>query len=484
MMSARPAHAARATLSLALLIVTALPATALDFTFKAAGNYSNTATNKVFIDAAVQVFHNDGPFTLSWDLVGDSKGTYAIGFDPGFTGDFAFDIQNAGFGYQAGSLELYLGKLPLHDEVDSPYSLFLRGDNPSAMTGGFRYESGNFSFTNRWVGLDLNTTTNLYRENPASNIYRDRGGVLRSYAYRFGNLRLGFQDATLFTDAYFSVDVFALPAISYFVQYVLFNNYRPGARSGNMNTLMGFFGDYQGEGWKVYGQILVDDFNVNQIINPTSSWQNPDKIAWSLGGKINTPMGHFSLHTAGATRYTFESWADEYYSYTLHPSSAVVSSESSLVLVPIEDQMLGYIHGENNIAFLAVWNTMLGITSMEAAVEYVLSGQKAPTNPWHNGEDFIALGTQFLNDPVLESKITLALRANRQFGSFSLFAQGSLGYVANRSNPLYPGITPGHDPVTYPQDNQPNLEPLYSPTTGDSGFLFELRLGGSWKLNL
>ncbi|MBM7560252.1 hypothetical protein JOC61_002064 [Marinitoga litoralis] len=49
------------------------------------------------------------------------------------------------------------------------------------------------------------------------------------------------------------------------------------------------------------GQILVDDINVNRILAP-NSFQNLDKIAWSLGGSLNTKFGKFGLYNVGATK--------------------------------------------------------------------------------------------------------------------------------------------------------------------------------------
>lgn len=455
------------------------PATALDFKVSAAGRYSTETANAATVEGVFGIEHREGPFSMSWDLVADNLGTYPEPFLADFFGDFSVDIRNAGIGYTAGPLELYMGKLPLKDEIDSPYSLFLSGVAPSVITAGFEYRAGAFSFTDRWVGLDRTTEPGLYNTT-ASGIYADRGMVMKTYSLELGRLRFGYQDATLFTGSYFDFDVFANPAPSFFLQYVLSASGRPGSRSGDQNSIMGLFGSYRGDGWKAWAQLLVDDFNTNRILKP-GSYQNPDKLAWNLGGSLDLPLGVLGLHTAGATKYTFESVRDRFYSYTLHPGSAVIS-DGQTVAVPLADQMLGYVNGENNVAFMATWSAPLAGFDVETGLEFVVSGAKSPANPWHNGEDWASLGTQLLNDPVLEYRTLLDLRLSRSFGDLAVALQLSGGYLANRLNPRYPGSDP-----SFPVDTEtttPSMEPVFFPVSGDSGFVFEISLGGTWKLRL
>jgi hypothetical protein len=470
------AFVSRALLVGALCIVTLSPLAALDFSISGSGNYSTEAANRLYADGAFLFSHSAGPFSMSWELDVDNKGTYPAPFLANFFGAFSFDIQKAGFTYQTGPFNFFLGKLPLQDDIESPYSLFLSGTSPSVMTGGFRYESGRFSFSDRWVGLDLNTQSGLYNTPSTTGIYADRGVVLKTYSYRIGYLRLGFQDATVFNTSYFDIDVFANPVPSFFVQYVLSAAGRPNSRSGNQNSVMGFFADYRGEGWSAYAQLLVDDFNMNRFISLIMpvEYQNPDKIAWSLGGKVKLRLGTLGIYTAGSTKYTFESVREEYYSYTLHPASAILSNGVT-VAIPLEDQMLGYVYGENNVAFMAVWSAPVAGMDLQTGLEFVVSGSKSPANPWHNGENWASLGTQLLNDPVLEYKTLLNVRLSRRFGHFTAFAQATVGYIANRLNPKYPGDS-GFAVI----DN--NYEPVFYPTAGDSSLVAEISLGGTWVL--
>lgn len=462
----------RRLVALALSLMAALPAFSVDFTFSGKATVTSELAKTFHVEGSAAISHREGPFSLTWELMTENRGIYPAPFMGSFFGDFTVDTLNAGVAYNAGPLEFYLGKLPLRDEVDSPYSLFINGLSPSVVTGGYSFDSKTFSFSNRWIGLDRNVLPGLYRST-AAGIYAERGAVVKDYVLKFGNFRFGYQDALLFTGNYFDIDYFANPAPSFFVQYVLLAAGRPNSRTGNQNSLMGFFGDYAGEGWKAYAQILVDDFNMNRFLNP-SDYQNPDKIAWAFGGSLDLPLGTLGLHTAGATKYTFESGGSSlYYSYTLHAGSAIYS-DGTLVSVPLEDQMLGYVHGENNIAAMAVWSADLAGTSVQVGLEGVATGSQSPTNPWHGAGNWTpSLGsTQLLNDASIELKLLLDLRLSRKIGDFTVFLQGKGGYIANRLTPDYSAHLIG---ATY-------LEPVYK-ATGSSGPAGELSLGCSWKVS-
>ncbi len=457
------------------ILATAAPQ---DLSMHLAGNYSTETPNPLFADGSLGISYHNGPFGLTWDITADNRGTY-VPIASSVSNPFSLDIRNAGFTYDAGSLSLFLGKLPVKDEIESPYSLFLSGASPSLMTGGFRYHSGVFSFSDRWIGLNRNIRSGLYQTS-IQNIYRDRGAVLKSYTFDAGPVRIGYQDATIFPGSYFDVDIFANPVQSTLVQAVLTAAGQPSSRSGNYNSLMGFFGEYRGEGWNMFGQLMIDDFNLNRFLNP-GSYQNPDKLAWSLGCNVALDRGKLGIYTAGATRYTFESTSWEFYSYTLYPGSAIISGGEPIA-IPLQDQMLGYINGENNLAFMATWSMPIKQMNLETGLECVLSGSKSPTNPWHNGEAWASLGTQLLNDPVLNIKLLFNARISRTWGDMTLLVRTTGGYVFNRLNPVYPG-DPG-SPFTVITDDggKEMLEPVFVPTAGDSGFVVEVSVGGIWNI--
>jgi len=456
---------------------------AIDFSFRGVGFFSNQSPNSFFVEGAAAFSHKEGPITISGEFLAESRGTYPEPFLADFFGPFAVEIVNAGIEYNQGKLEFYLGKLPLEDEIESPYSLFLNGLSPSVMTGGFRYLSGDFYFSNRWIGLNRNIDSNLY-QTTGTVIYEDRGAVLKSYSLDLGRVKLGYQDATIFRGSYFDVDVFAIPMVpSALIQAVLTASGRPSSRFGNQNSVMGFFGEYEADTWKLYAQLLVDDINMNRFLNP-GAYQNPDKIAWAVGSIIELPLGSLSLHTAGATKYTFESAREEFYSYTLYPGSAVLS-DGKIVSIPLQDQMLGYLHGENNIALMATWQASVWSLDLQTGLEFTLSGAKSPTNPWHNGESWSTLGgTQLLNDAVLQKQILLDLRGSKSWGGLTLFVATKLGYEFDKLNPVYPGdpAYPVYPIITETYGDM--REPLYIPKAGDSGPVVELSLGGIWSFGL
>jgi len=218
--------------------------------------------------------------------------------------------------------------------------------------------------------------------------------------------------------------------------------------------------------------VLIDDLNMNRFLNP-SSYQNPDKIAWSLGSRIDLFQGKLGFYFAGATRYTFESVSEEFYSYTLHAGSAIHSG-GEVFPVSVEDQMLGYVHGENNVAFKANWSGVIAQLQTKMGMECVVSGSKAPTNPWHNGEPWAELGTQLLNDPVLEVKLLFDLALSHSWKDVTIFAATKCGYIFNELNAVYPGDS-GY-PVQVYSDGL-LMEPIYVPKAGDSRPVAELTVG-------
>jgi len=186
---------------------------------------------------------------------------------------------------------------------------------------------------------------------------------------------------------------------------------------------------------------------------------------------MESPLGTFGLYQAGATKYTFQSAQKEYYSYTMYPGSTVLwkNTESPIA---IEDTMLGYLHGENNIALLGTWMRGFGEVDCAASLELTLSGSKSPANPWNEHDTLVdaGYGTRLLDDPVLEKKIVLGLEAGVPMGRFYLGAAGKLGYVANRLAAVATAIS---DEGT----GLGNAQPIFVPSS-ESAFLGEFTLYG------
>lgn len=461
-----------AVASLLALLLAARGMSAAEFFLRGAGLGSTEKASFSSIDLSGGIVHESGELRIGWELGMDTDGTYPAPFLGDFFGDFSVDIREAGLSYGTGALSLGIGRLAIKDVVDSPYSLFASGAGLTAMTAFLVYDNAHIFFSNRWIGLNRNLKDGLFASTDPE-IYDDRGATIKTYAVRFGRLRLGFQDAAVFTGDYFDIDFFANIAPSFFVQYVAKAPGRPWTRTGDQNAIMGLFADYAGDDWYAYAQLLVDDINLNRILNPEGS-QNPDKIAFSLGGHLESPAGRFGLYAAAATKYVFESIGGRYYSYTYYPGSAV--EYRGTVAVPLEEMMIGYRNGENNLALRGEWSRGEGAETLSAFAEFVLSGSKSPANPWHEYGNWREEGggLRFLDDRVLEKRISIGAAGRARLGDFLFEARGALGWVGNRLALEATATSPNGDG---------NAEPIWRPSD-ESGPLIELSVGCRWAVGL
>lgn len=466
-----------ATLATLMLLIPH-PLRALDIYTFAALTASTETASPLYVDVRAGLEHQAGDFRIAWELGFDSAGKYQAPFFGNYFGDVSVEIRQAGFSYSQGGFTFGMGQTPLKDVIESPYSLFQNSLGLPALGAEINYEADGFFYRDRWIVLNRNLETTLFTtetENEVaggSSIYDDRGAVLKTYGIKTGNFRFGYQDTVIFTGDFFDIDYFANPIPTIFVQQIAKSPGRPWSRKeGDQNAVMGFFADYFDGTRYAYAQILVDDINMNRFINPSGT-QNPDKIAWSLGGRMESPAGTFGIYHAGATKYTFSSAREKYYSYTMYPGSVVLwnGTESP---IQIERNMLGYLHGENNIALLGTWKRGFGDYDLAASLEMSLSGSKSPANPWHEYDSLeeAGEGTKLLDDPVLEKKIVLGFEAGRPFGSFYLGIAAKLGFVGNRLKAA--------DVAASSLDG--NAEPLFSPS-GESGFIGEFSVFGRFAV--
>ncbi len=442
--------------------------------------------NPLYPTVSAGLFHESGGLSVIWDLRFVSDGVYGafMGNAHGL-GDVNIRIEQGGFAYSGGELSVSVGKLPVLDSVDSPYSLFLSGLGKSKLGLSFAWGRGAFFFSDRWVALNYDSNQTMYGDSGSPPAWPDRSLVLKSYGLRVGAFRFGFQDSTVMTNAgepeergpLFDLEYFLNPAPSFFIQYIGIRQDGPDEkRSLNDNSLMGFFGEYEGTDWTARAQVLVDDFNLNRFIAP-DDYQNPDKLAWMLGGEWASPWGTLGLHHAGATKYAFEPYGggttilptNTMYGYTYYPDTVYAGAEP----IPLEDLYAGYLHGENNLAFLATWADELADFGLGASLEFTISGSKSPTNPWHElatWEDG-GQGTKMLEEAVLEKKLVLAGSARRSFGPFDV----SLDFeVGGAWNPLELVILPAAGL------EWANGSPIWKPSSGFE-FLGSVTLGARYR---
>jgi hypothetical protein len=268
------------------------------------------------------------------------------------------------------------------------------------------------------------------------------------------------------------------PAPGFFIQYVDTNMDTPWKKSISLNdnSILGFFCDWKRGDLGLDAQFLVDDINMNRFFNPSAE-QNPDKIAWTVGGSWVTELGTFRVDQAGALKYTFEpfgsSSGNTAYGYSFYPDTEFLLN-GSYSAIDIEGNNVGYIHGENNAAFMASWERRLGAISARANLELTLTGSQSPANPWHEYLDWTegGQGTKWLDEAVLEKRLVASGRADLAIGDFGVFVTATLGYVWNKLELSRGGVLDG---------SLLNGIPIYKPSSEDRA-IAALTLGGSWSL--
>jgi hypothetical protein len=364
------------------------------------------------INLSSDVFSTLGKFRISND------GKF---FDPAhnkFYFGHYFQIVEGWIKVEENGVVFKAGRIIPEDEVTSPYSLFISSEKNSFVSMLLSYENALFFFKTQWLGL-----TNKFSD---LDIY-ERGTNYRTFGLKLGDFRLGYQEAVIYTQRYFDFEYFFNPIPNFFTQYSRLNTLvlREGT---NDSSILGFFADYLGRNVYVYAQILVDDFNMNRFYG---GFQNPDKIAWSIGGKYKTSFGWIYMYHAGATKYTFEpSIAGLHDEYVHYPVAEISVGEATRMVAP-EENYIGYKYGENNIAFLMGFNSKSKLFDSDIYIEYVLSGAKSPLNPWHENVS-VPEGTHLLDDDILEHIFRVHGEISKEIGDFKV------GFSINYENIVNP----------------------------------------------
>jgi hypothetical protein len=477
-----------------MLALCSASAFAFEIAFSADAGASTETNAPLYPEADFIVSHDAGDLAFYWDLGFSGDQTYGSLFG-GAYGSKALTalIREGGLTWTSGNLFASFGILPMKDEVDSPYSLVLSSRDHASLNALIRYEDDGFFFADRWIALNYDSN-NILRDDIASPgtytdvEWPDRGAVIKSYGFKAGDIRFGFQDIAVFTDYYygskqrgplFDASYFLIPAPSFFIQYARMSIDAPWTTDTglNDNSIMSFFAEWKRGKLGAQAQFLVDDFNLNRILSPSGS-QNPDKLAWAFGCSMETGIGTFRFDQAGATKYVFAPSGyggidNLIYGYTYYPGTEFLL-DGELTAIDPETDYVGYLNGENNIAFKLSWNMMPGgPLDLSGGLEFVMSGSKSPANPWHEyhtwseGGD----GPKWLDEDLLEKKVVLSGKAEYALGDFKLFASGSLGYIWNR---LKLTAVPFEEP-----NSVDNGIPIYKPSS-ENGLVGSITLGGSW----
>jgi hypothetical protein len=423
-----------------------------------------------------------GPFELVGAISANRDGKYgaALADIPGGNlFGFYLLIEEGGARASLGPVSVEAGMLSFRDAVDTPYSLFVNSGGASSPTVDFKYRAGPFSYDSRWIGLNLDSKAGISDAWPGG--FPDRGAAIKSFSVDLGEMRIGFQDAMVFSGRYFDFDYLALPIPMYFTQYVRGSGGVPWTTGYDDNTIMGLYWAWDRPGsFSCLAQVLLDDFGLGGLF---PGWpDNPWQIAAGLGGRIPLGRGSLGLYAAMATKYCFEpSNADksaDAYGYSRYPETRFQSYWQDLgrtVTSPIaiEDNELGYMYGENNLAIRADWKGEAGGYDLGAWIEYRLSGSNSPANPGHDDERVRSTGTRWLDDTVLEHRVLSKATASRNFGPWRLFAEIEAGVAFNALELRAP---------TSGTSGTANDTWIYTPAPGSTKPIFGIRLGGRYSL--
>ncbi|MDR2072611.1 MAG: hypothetical protein LBP60_04160 [Spirochaetaceae bacterium] len=443
-----------------------------------------------------------GPFGLTANLVLKNDQKYApaaVMLPSGNLWGFYFLLNEGGLSYSKDPLYIQAGRFRNYDEVDSPYSLFLNSTGISANTLKLRWESEHFIYQTQWIELnrDSGISSPAWNEYDARNKhgkdwiaannggasylgdpadtgglsgygFPDRGVNYKIYAFKGADWRIGFLDAAVYTGRAFDLEYYLNPIPQYFIQYFKTTAGRPWATQSNENNLLGLFWEVKRDAWSVYAQGLMDDFGLGFLRFLYKGFsQNPWKAAWALGGRLNTPYGRFGFHHGGALKYTFEpigpNGSGKYkndsaataYGYTYYPETRYYNDDETVSLI-IQDYMVGYKHGENNLAFQLDYQNTFYDFLLTAELELLLAGNNSPANPWHDYNERTSMyddgryGSQLFNDGQIEKRLELRLNLSRQFGPLSAYAAMAIGGRFNRLE-LKPA---GWDPFNPPGNNE------------------------------
>lgn len=450
------------------------------------GSYGNEYLHtglSPYLTAGVSFVSGGTEILGTMSAASDGKYGAALADIPGGnTYGFYFLLDEGGLRQRLGNLRLELGRFRSHDEVESPYSLFVNSLGISTTTMAMDFDDGRFFYRSRWLGLNLdsNSGTAAVLSSDWGHSFPNRGATVKSYGMRLGELRFGFQDSVVYAGRWMDFEYFLSPLPLYFTQYVRGTGGAPWVTNYDDNELMGFFLEWRRPGeFSLYGQFLLDDFGLGEFL---PSWpKNPWQIAASAGGRLETAYGSFGAYTAMATKYTYEpsnaTVASDAYGYTYYPETQFTSywqdtASTVTSAIAIEDNEIGYKYGENNLALQLDWRGRALGLDLGGAVEFRLSGSNSPANPGHDDPKVESNGTKWLDDAVLEKRFLASLAAAKEIGQWRFYGilTGGLALDALelRASTAYSGFGNGTS--------------IYSPVSGNTKLLFGLTLGGRLSL--
>lgn len=356
-----------------------------------------------------------------------------------FAGGMYYFLNNAGISLDLDTFHMKVGRLEHGDLIDSPYSLFVSSESNPAVLAEVGYDDDKFFYTSRW--LKLNENSAIFEDSYGNRL--DRGANIKFLGLKWGDLRIAYQDAVVYTGSSFDFDYFANPLPSILTQFIRREDGSPFEEDRNDNALLGWAADYKSGQTYLYGQFLVDDINFNRFFNRSGNF-NPDKIAWSLGGRYDTSLGEFGFYHAGATKYTFEPLGvksdrtdpaherNTWYGYTYFPDT-VFDVGSNEMAIPLSMNYIGFLHGQNSLAFMADYRNRFPFADLYGSLEFMISGSQSPVNPNHEYLTFHegGMGTKMFDEKPLESRLILRVQGDKRFGDFLVSMGMQSGFILN-----------------------------------------------------
>lgn len=285
-------------------------------------------------------------------------------WDEGF-----FEWKNDIFSIQAGVKQHSIGP-------GNIYKLFVSENGFSYPS--IRYESfGKFRVEILWGGL-------RFVENDSKPI---KGFNYRSIIYSpIEGLEVAYEESVLYLNRFFDPYYFFIPIPAPGIQEFWHLDAPWGYPTSKLddNSMIGAWVRYTGDNYSIYSELLIDDINMNRFLDP-ESYQNPDKIAFLVGFSGKSGPYRLTFEVTGASAYTFQRT-------TLNrPYEYVYFEDSNL---SIEKNMIGYKHGENNIACAIDLEYSNDGWLINAMYEGLIYGTRTPNSPWH-GENMPS-GTHWL----------------------------------------------------------------------------------------
>jgi len=324
--------------------------------------------------------------------------------------------------YENPVFKVSAGLQDLNEGLGDEYPLFIAANNTPYPSIKWRFSPFD------WLTFQQDL---LFLRNAVDNpINKEKVQTSKSVYYRkttfkpLESLKIGFQESVLFMGRDFDLYYLLSPFNYIMSQDIRSTRKAPWNSPVNDNCMVGGFIEYNRPQWRVFGEILVDDW----------SWSEDEagvrKLAWNTGLDLTFDNDIFQLEVAGASRYTFQRTGKYPYQYVRY---------ETLEELPLEYNMIGYQYGENNAAFSAKYKHTFEEAAIGLHYEFLTFGQRDPFSPlppdWKDKGHFI-----WLDDPVLQREDTFEISGNWRVSS-GIRLEGTLGTTFVKNEDLEKGQT-------------------------------------------